>query len=116
MAYRHRPYFPINARINKEGYASVESVVSKGSGSWHAIKAAAEPGTIILDTALRPVYRGFVPGSISIGLDGRFAEWAGSLLPYDQTLLLVTEPGQEQESIVRLARRPRPRGWFYRRI
>lgn len=101
-------YFPINARINKEGYASIESVVSKGMrelGIAEFKKAAAEPGTIILDTRPSASFtRGFVPGSISIGLDGRFAEWAGSLLPYDQTLLLVTEPGQEQESIVRLAR------------
>ena len=37
---------------------------------------------------------GFIPGSISIGLDGRFAEWAGSLFPFDNPLLLVTETRQ----------------------
>ena len=47
---------------------------------------------------------GFVPGSISIGLDGRFAEWAGSLLPFDKPIVLVTAPGEEKESVVRLAR------------
>ncbi len=47
---------------------------------------------------------GFVPGSVSIGLEGRFAEWAGSLLPFDKPMLLVTEPGREKETIVRLAR------------
>nr|WP_315825011.1 rhodanese-like domain-containing protein [Paraflavitalea speifideiaquila] len=46
----------------------------------------------------------FVPGSISIGLEGRFAEWAGSLLPFDKPIILITEAGQEQESVVRLAR------------
>src|SRR5207247_2625632 len=47
---------------------------------------------------------GFVPGSINIGLEGRFAEWAGSLLSFDASILLVTEPGMEKESIIRLAR------------
>ena len=47
---------------------------------------------------------GFVPGSISIGLNGRFAEWAGSLLPFDKPIILVTEPGKEKETIIRLAR------------
>jgi rhodanese-related sulfurtransferase len=37
-------------------------------------------------------------------LDGRFAEWAGSLLPFDKPILLVTENGKERESVVRLAR------------
>ncbi|RYF89428.1 MAG: rhodanese-like domain-containing protein [Chitinophagaceae bacterium] len=61
--------------------------------------------TVILDTRASSLFtQGFVPGSISIGLDGRFAEWAGSLLPFDVPMLLVAEPGKEKESIVRLAR------------
>ena len=60
---------------------------------------------IILDTRISGLFiQGFVPESISIGLDGRFAEWAGSLLPFDKTLILVTQPGKEKETIVRLAR------------
>jgi rhodanese-related sulfurtransferase len=60
---------------------------------------------VILDTRDTDYFmEGFVPGSISIGLDGRFAEWAGSLLPFDLPMLLITEPGKEKESIVRLAR------------
>jgi hydroxyacylglutathione hydrolase len=47
---------------------------------------------------------GFVPGSIFIGLEGRFAEWAGSLLPFDAPMIVVTEPGKEKETIIRLAR------------
>jgi rhodanese-related sulfurtransferase len=48
--------------------------------------------------------KGFIPNSINIGLEGRFAEWAGSLLPFDKPILLVTEPGEEKETIIRLAR------------
>src|SRR5690606_36288949 len=48
--------------------------------------------------------QGFIPGSVNIGLEGRFAEWAGSLLSFSQPIVLVTEPGKEKESLVRLAR------------
>lgn len=101
-------YFPINAMINKEGYESLDAVLKKGMQplSVAAFKAkAANDQVIILDTRISSVFtEGFVPGSISIGLDGRFAEWAGSLLPFDKTILLVTEAGKEKETIVRLAR------------
>jgi rhodanese-related sulfurtransferase len=64
-----------------------------------------EEEVIVLDTRAGVTFiRGFIPGSINIGLEGRFAEWAGSLLPFDKMLLLVTEAGKEKETIVRLAR------------
>ena len=101
-------YFPINAKINKEGYESLNAVMEKGlrALSVAEFKAkSAEENVIILDTRYSNVFtEGFVPRSISIGLDGRFAEWAGSLLPFDKSIILVTEPGKEKETIVRLAR------------
>jgi rhodanese-related sulfurtransferase len=45
-----------------------------------------------------------VPGSIFIGLEGRFAEWAGTLIPFQQRIILVTDTGKEEETIIRLAR------------
>jgi len=100
-------YFPINARINKEGYDSLDEVMQKALKplSIAQFKELITEDTIILDTRPSGTFtQGFVPGSISIGLDGRFAEWAGSLLPFDVPMLLVAEPGKEKESIVRLAR------------
>jgi glyoxylase-like metal-dependent hydrolase (beta-lactamase superfamily II)/rhodanese-related sulfurtransferase len=101
-------YFPINARINREGYDSIDEVVAKSltSLSVAEFKARlADENTIILDTRRSTEFtHGFIPGSISIGLDGRFAEWAGSLLSFGTPLLLVTEPGKEKESVIRLAR------------
>jgi hydroxyacylglutathione hydrolase len=101
-------YFPINAKINKEGYESLDTVLANGLKPLTVQEfkekiATFEP--IILDTRNANVFtQGFVPGSISIGLEGRFAEFAGSILPFDQAILLVCEPGTEKESIVRLAR------------
>lgn len=100
-------YFPINAKINREGYDSLDEVLEKGMNalSVEEFKKKMTDKTIILDTRNSDLFiQGFIPGSVSIGLNGRFAEWAGSLLPFDGPLLLVSEQGKEKESIIRLAR------------
>lgn len=100
-------YFPINARINKEGYDSLDDVMGTGMTALTIadFKQKVQEGAWILDTRPSTLFTlGFVPGSVSVGLDGRFAEWAGQILPYNQQLVLVTEAGKEQESITRLAR------------
>ncbi len=100
-------YFPLNARINKEGYTGIDEVLTRSLKGLTvaAFKQAVADGAWIVDTRPATVFtEAFVPGSVSIGLDGRFAEWAGALLPFDQPLVLVTEPGREKESVIRLAR------------
>lgn len=101
-------HFPVNASINQKGYEALDDVLARGLKplSVADFKAAAQDDrTWILDTRPSSVFtQGFVPDSISIGLDGRYAEWAGSLLPFHQPLLLVAEKGKEEESITRLAR------------
>jgi hydroxyacylglutathione hydrolase len=101
-------YFPINAQINKEGYDSLQNILQQGLQPLSVDnfkKQAANSSTIIVDTRHANTFTlGFIPGSIFIGLEGRFAEWAGSLLPFDKNIILVTEQGKEQETIVRLAR------------
>jgi hydroxyacylglutathione hydrolase len=100
-------YFPINAKINKEGYDSLDAVVEQSMKPLPIpeIKKAVEEHELILDTRNAEAFsHGFIPGSVFIGLEGRFAEWAGSLLPFDKPIILVTEPGMEKETIIRLAR------------
>ena len=100
-------YFPINARINKEGYESLDEVMNNAMTALSIadFKQKVNDGAWILDTRHATVFtEGFIPDSISIGLEGRFAEWAGSLLPFDQPLVLVTEAGKEKESAIRLSR------------
>ncbi len=100
-------YFPINAMINKQGYESLDEILMTGLKclSVQEFKNLITDDVIILDTRKETEFvNGFVPDSISIGLDGRFAEWAGSLLPFDKPMLLVTETGKEKETIIRLAR------------
>jgi hydroxyacylglutathione hydrolase len=100
-------YFPINAKINKEGYDSLDDVLARGLKALTPaeLKKAMTDGAVLLDTRNASVFtHGFVPGSIFIGLEGRFAEWAGSLLSFNDPIALVTEPGKEKETIIRLAR------------
>jgi hydroxyacylglutathione hydrolase len=101
------PYFPINTQINKEGYESIDTVLDKGltALSVAQFKDLIKKDALVLDTRSASVFSlGFVPGSIFIGLEGKFAEWAGSLLPFDKPLILLTEEGQEREAVTRLAR------------
>ena len=101
-------YFAVNAKINQEGYPELEGIVKKGMTAMDALafkQAINQTDAVVVDTRPAEQFKeGFVPGSIFIGLEGRFAEWAGSLLPFDKTLLLVTETGREEETIIRLAR------------
>ena len=100
-------YFPINAKINKEGYENIDNVILQGMNPLSVIefKKMMAEDVIVLDTRRADVFtQGFVPSSISIGLEGRFAEWAGSLLSFTTPMLLITDRGQEKETIIRLAR------------
>ena len=100
-------YFSINAQINKEGYDSLDKIKTKGLTplTVEAFKNKMKEESIVVDTRHADIFtEGFIQGSIFIGLEGRFAEWAGSILSFDKPLLLVTEKGKEEETVIRLAR------------
>ncbi|MDQ6763064.1 MAG: MBL fold metallo-hydrolase [Bacteroidota bacterium] len=100
-------YFAVNAKINKEGYFSLEDVKTKALTpiTVKELKEKIKEDVIVLDTRKAEGFKdAFIPGSVFIGLEGRFAEWAGSLLPFDQRIVMVTQEGMEEETIVRLAR------------
>ncbi|QHV98175.1 MBL fold metallo-hydrolase [Spirosoma endbachense] len=102
-------YFAENARLNKEGYESLDRVLKRGS---HALSADAfeaavnETGALVLDVRDAVDFaKGFIPNAINIGLNGQFAPWVGALIPdLIQPIALVTPAGLEQETILRLAR------------
>lgn len=100
-------YFSVNAKINKEGYDSLDEIKAKGliALNIEEFKKKRSEDVIVLDTRHSDVFvEGFIPGSIFIGLEGRFAEWAGNLLSFEKSLILVTEKGKEEETLIRLAR------------
>ncbi|MCE7061620.1 rhodanese-like domain-containing protein [Dyadobacter sp. CY343] len=102
-------YFPKNVKMNRDGYESIDDVLERGDQalSAEAFEAKANnTGALIIDTRKATDFaKGFIPNSINIGIDGSFAPWVGALVPdLKQTLLIITEPGKEEEVITRLAR------------
>ncbi len=100
-------YFFEDARINKQGYAPVENVLagSKRALSADQFKAAIKRGAVVLDTRKADDFeKGFIRGAVNIGLNGQYAIWVATLLSMKHPLVLVTDPGTEHESILRLAR------------
>lgn len=102
-------YFPLNVAMNKQGYDPIDVVMERGARalSPRAFEAAAnETNALLLDTRAPQIFaRGFVPNSINIGIDGSFAPWVGAMIPdLKQEILLITEPGREAETVMRLAR------------
>jgi hydroxyacylglutathione hydrolase len=100
-------YFFEDARINKMGYDSIEDVIKKNTKplSLQDFKEAINAGAVVLDTRKADDFeKGFIPGSTNIGLNGQFAVWVGTLIDIEARLVLITEQGKEEESILRLAR------------
>ena len=102
-------YFGLNAAMNKKGYESFESVMNHGMKSLSPDEfevAAENTGALILDTRDNTdFYKGFIPQSVNIGLNGDFAPWVGALIAdTKQPLLLVTDEGAEEETVTRLSR------------
>lgn len=102
-------YFPQNVLMNIKGYENIDKILDRGTTplSVEAFEVAAnETGALILDTRSDEVFaKGFIPNSINIGLEGNFAQWVGEMIPgVDQEILLVTDPGKEEEAVTRLAR------------
>ena len=102
-------YFPLNVKLNKEGYEDIEEVLERGTRALNpkAFEAAAnETGAVVLDVRHQDDFaEGHIPRSIFIGLNGDFAPWVGALIAdVKQPILLVAPVGSEEEAVTRLSR------------
>lgn len=102
-------YFPKNVLMNINGYESLDQVMARAKQPLTPIEfetVANEGDVLILDTRPAATFaQGFIPNSINIGLDGNFAMWVGEMIhDIKQEILLVTEIGKEEESMIRLSR------------
>jgi hydroxyacylglutathione hydrolase len=102
-------YFGMNVAMNKKGYESFDTILNNGMRGLSAREfeaAAEETEALILDTRVNgDFYKAFVPQSVNIGLGGDFAPWVGALIiDVKQPILLITEPGKEEEAVTRLSR------------
>lgn len=102
-------YFPLNVKLNKEGYKSIDDVIKTGAKALSVDEfelVANETDALILDVRHQSQFiQGFIPQSIFIGLSGTFAPWVGALIKdINQSILLVVDEGMEEQAITRLSR------------
>tara|TARA_R110002124_G_scaffold77276_7_gene206995 strand:+ start:2345 stop:3757 length:1413 start_codon:yes stop_codon:yes gene_type:complete len=102
-------YFPLNVKLNKEGYQHIDEIITKGTTALSVRdfeKIANETDALILDVRHQSEFiKGFIPRSIFIGIDGGFAPWVGALIKdIEQPILIVAPEGKEEEVVIRLSR------------
>jgi hydroxyacylglutathione hydrolase len=102
-------YFPQDVMLNINGYESldrllVRSLRPQDPMAFHQM--AQSHHALVIDTRDAQTFaKSFIPGSINIGLDGKFAVWSGTLIKdVASPVLIVADPGRENEAVMRLAR------------
>ncbi len=102
-------YFPLNVKLNKEGYESIDTILAEGTKPLSPREfevIANETEALMLDVRSKTAYsEGHIPNSIFIGLSGSFAPWVGALIvDVQQPIILITPEGKEEEAVTRLSR------------
>ena len=101
-------YFPDNVMLNKEGYDESDEIINRSFNSLTAKEVnnmLKEKVTILDVRSVEDFSSSHIPGSIFIGLDGRFAPWVGEILEdVSKKLILIAPEGREKEAITRLSR------------
>ena len=102
-------YFPLNAKMNKQGYEHLDSILERAClpiSAQDFEDLANKTGAIILDVRNQLDFmQGHIPNSIFIGIDGGFAPWVGALIKdVKHPILLVAPEFREAEVIMRLSR------------
>ena len=101
-------YFPDNVMLNKEGYDESDEIINRSLKALTAEEVASrlkEKITILDVRSVEDFSSSHIPGSIFIGLDGRFAPWVGEILEnVSKKLILIAPEGREKEAIIRLSR------------
>jgi len=100
-------YFFDDVAMNKNGYKPIDVIVKTGLNAMDLedFENELKKGALVIDSRVPDIFeRGFIPGSINIGLNGQYAIWAAELFSLDRKIILVCSEGREEESVTRLAR------------
>jgi len=100
-------YFTYDAVLNSEERATLEQALERGMKplSVDAVLKLQAAGAQILDTRDPAEFAAaHIAGSINIGLRGQYATWAGTILNRTHPIVIIADPGRENESAVRLGR------------
>ncbi len=98
-------YFVYDAILNRQHRELLDETAMPEALTYEQVTRALDAGTMLVDGRDPEEFaHGHLKAAINIGLNGRYAEFAGSVLPSDVDIVLVTDDGQELEGKNRLAR------------
>ena len=98
-------YFVYDAILNRKDRDLLDETKMPTAMTYEQVRDAMEAGAFLVDGRNPEEFAlGHLRGAVNIGREGRYAEFAGSVLPSDVDIVLFTEPGQELEGKTRLAR------------
>ena len=98
-------YFLYNAVLNRQDRPILDESAAPAALGFEAFNQLVAAGAMIIDGRdPEESAHGHVAGSINVGLNGRYAEFAGSVIPDDVDIVLVVNDGFELEAKNRLAR------------
>ena len=100
-------YFNYDAVLNAREHATLDESLAAGLKPMRLdqVLERQSAGAHVLDTRDPAEFAAaHLAGSQNIGLGGQFATWAGSILDPQRPIVLIAEPGREQESAIRLGR------------
>ena len=98
-------YFGYDALRNREAHALLHEHDRPTALTIDAALDRARRGAVLLDTREATAFAtGHLIGSVNVGLEGRYAQYVGSVVRPDEEIVLLAEPGTELEAKVRLSR------------
>jgi hydroxyacylglutathione hydrolase len=98
-------YFGYDAILNRKDRELLDEAKMPTAMTYQQVREAIDRGAVLVDGRTPEEFvLGHLRRAINIGLEGRYAEFAGSVLPSDVDIVLFTEPGHELEGKNRLAR------------
>jgi len=98
-------YFVYDAILNRKDRDLLDETKMPSAMTYEQARTAIDAGADLVDGRGPEEFAlGHLRGAVNIGLQGRYAEFAGSVLPSDVDIVLFTEPGAELEGKNRLAR------------
>ncbi len=98
-------YFVYDATRNREAHELLHELEGPVPLTIDQALDYERKGAVLLDTRDAGAFAaGGLLGSVNVGLEGRYAQYVGSVVHPDEQIVVLAEPGTEVEAKVRLAR------------
>jgi glyoxylase-like metal-dependent hydrolase (beta-lactamase superfamily II)/rhodanese-related sulfurtransferase len=94
-------YFPRDAELNRQGPRALSEITA-----MPLTPSSLRPDALVLDVRDAESFgAGHIAGAVNVGLNGNFASWCGTLLPFDAPIVVVaSDDAAASQAVMRLAR------------